>query len=186
MMYNIEVMKVCSKCKTTKEYLEFGNDRSTKSGYSSYCKPCIKLYRKADRKNINRISSEWRKQNKEKCNQYYMNRYNNDPLFKLRVNLRNRLNMALKKNQKTGSAVRDLGCTVEELAKYLESQFYSHPATQQPMTWDNWGRGKNKWNIDHIAEFQNMESTEDLKAINHYSNLRPLWHIDHIAKNKVK
>lgn len=45
--------------------------------------------------------------------------------LKLSNALKVRLNAALKYNLKTGSADRDLGCSVEELKQYLEFKFQS-------------------------------------------------------------
>ena len=53
---------------------------------------------------------------------------------KLKNNLRNRLNQAIKVDQKVGSAVKDLGCSVEEFKKHIESLW------EPGMTWDNWTR----------------------------------------------
>ena len=47
--------------------------------------------------------------------------------------LRGRLSSAIKNNQKAGSAVSDLGCTIDELKSQLESQF------TEGMSWDNHG-----------------------------------------------
>lgn len=46
----------------------------------------------------------------------------NDPLYRLERNLRKRFAIAIKKNYKTGSAVRDLGCTIEEFKTHIESK----------------------------------------------------------------
>lgn len=94
-------------------------------------------------------------------------------------NLRCRLCVALKRNQKKGSAVRDLGCTVKELITYLESQF------QVGMCWDNYGSGNNKWNIDHIMPLSKFDLTkqEQVRIACNYKNLRPLWQIDNIRKS---
>lgn len=101
-----------------------------------------------------------------------------DPQFKLAKNLRARLHAAIKNSQKRGSAVRDLGCTIEELKVYLESKFLPG------MTWENWGKGPDKWNIDHIrplASFDLEDRTQFLVA-NHYTNLQPLWAVDNLKK----
>ena len=78
--------------------------------------------------------------------------------------LRRRLHDALKNNQKRGSAVKDLGCSVQELKKYLESKF------QEGMSWDNWNyKG---WHIDHIkplASFNLTDRNQLLQAC-HYTN----------------
>lgn len=99
---------------------------------------------------------------------------------KLRNNLRSRLNKALKGGYKIGSAIGDLGCTIEELKAHLESQF------QEGMTWDNWS--KDGWHIDHIKPLASFDlaDEEDLKKACHYTNLQPLWAKDNLSKgNKV-
>jgi hypothetical protein len=101
--------------------------------------------------------------------------HNSTPLEKrIKRNLRSRLNKALQGNYKTGSAVRDLGCSIEELKKYLESKF------QDGMTWDNYGQ----WHIDHIRPLCsfNLQDPEELKKVCHYSNLQPLWAKDNLDK----
>ena len=39
------------------------------------------------------------------------------------------------------------------------------------MTWDNYG----EWQIDHIVPLSSGETLEELIALNHYTNLQPLW-----------
>ena len=43
--------------------------------------------------------------------------------YRLKQSLRSRTYHALKNNQKVGSAIDDLGCTVDELKQHLETQF---------------------------------------------------------------
>jgi hypothetical protein len=103
-------------------------------------------------------------------------RYHNDIEFKMRDTLRSRLKHALKNNQKIGSAVRDLGCTIPELKSYLESKFLPG------MSWGNWSL--NGWHIDHIKPLSKFDLTDReqfLKAC-HYSNLQPMWANDNRSK----
>ena len=95
---------------------------------------------------------------------------------KLKVDLRCRLNRALKGNYKAGSAVRDLGCSVEEFKAHLESQFLPG------MSWNNHTIGG--WHIDHIEPLSkfNLSDIEELKQACHYSNLQPLWAKDNLKK----
>ena len=88
--------------------------------------------------------------------------------------LRSRLNSAIKRDQKSGSAVKDLGCTIEELKLYLESQF------EDNMSWDNHG----EWHIDHIKPLASFDLTneEELKKACNYTNLQPLWAKDNLKK----
>lgn len=90
-----------------------------------------------------------------------------NPQVRLSVNLRTRINRAIANNQKAGSAVRDLGCSVADLRKHLETLF------APGMSWENYGR----WHIDHIIPLCHFDLTQKdqfLKAC-HYSNLQPLW-----------
>ena len=77
--------------------------------------------------------------------------------------------------KKAGSAVKDLGCTLEFLEKYIEGQF------QEGMTWDNYG----EWEVDHIVPLAKLDLTnpEDFAKACHYSNLQPLWWQDNLKKS---
>ena len=90
--------------------------------------------------------------------------------------LRQRLCKAIDGNYKAGSAVNDLGCTVEQLKQHLESKF------SPGMSWDNWRI--DGWHIDHIkplASFDLTDRKQFLEACN-YTNLQPLWATDNLRK----
>jgi hypothetical protein len=119
------------------------------------------------------------------CNSKYLKNYNKerrsvDLNFKLKYNLRVRIRTSLKRNYKSGSAVKDLGCSIDEFKIYLESKF------QSGMTWDNWGNRIGQWSIDHINPLSQFDLTkqEDFKNACHYSNLQPLWVKDNLYKNR--
>lgn len=85
---------------------------------------------------------------------------------RLAHSLRNRLRSAIRGNQKGGSAVRDLGCSIPEFRSYIEAQF------QQGWSWEN---RSSIWHIDHIrplAQFDLTDRKQLLLAV-HYTNLRP-------------
>ena len=91
--------------------------------------------------------------------------------------LRSRLRQAINHNYKSGSAVRDLGCTIKQLMAHLEAQFV------QGMTWDNWAY--DGWHIDHIkplASFDLADREQFLQACR-YTNLQPLWAEENLSKN---
>ncbi len=79
----------------------------------------------------------------------------------------------VKKSQKT---LKLLGCTRNELHKYIESKF------KEGMDWTNYGyKG---WHLDHIipiSSFDLNDPREQAKCF-HYTNLQPLWHYDNFAK----
>jgi len=125
---------------------------------------------------------EYYQNNKEKIlfktNAYTKERSKKDINFKLARNLRSRLGCAIKGSFKAGSAVRDLGCSISFLKEYLKSLF------AEGMTWNNWGYGKNKWNIDHIIPLSsfNLTNREQLLKACHYTNLQPLWQSQNLLK----
>ena len=97
---------------------------------------------------------------------------------RLRSRIRSSVKNFVKNGQKAGSAVTDLGCTIEDLKLHLESLF------QEGMSWENWSMYG--WHIDHIiplASF-NLENREDLLKACHYTNLQPLWAKDNLSKGK--
>jgi hypothetical protein len=87
---------------------------------------------------------------------------------------------AIKFGYKSGSAVKDLGCSIEECKKYIESQF------KESMTWENWG--VYGWHLDHKIPLDSFDLTDReqfLKAC-HYTNLQPLWAKENLSKgNKI-
>jgi len=179
------MIKKCNKCLFEKHVDLYPKRKDSNDGYRNTCKSCTNLggkvrYQRDDVKlKEKKKSQKWYKANKElvkiKTKEYKRISRRNLKV-KLKDNLRTRLNSAIKNNYKTGSAVKDLGCSVEELKKYLESKF------QEGMTWTNWSR--TGWHIDHIeplASF-NLSNREELKKACHYTNLQPLWAEDNWAK----
>jgi hypothetical protein len=135
--------------------------------------------------NNKELLKEKRKANYEKDKQKYFARATKykkerakvDPAFRISLSLRARLNTAVRNNYKAGSAISDLGCSVEELKVYLESKF------QPGMSWDNYG--KKGWHIDHIRALANFDLTdrEQVKEACHYTNLQPMWALENILKS---
>lgn len=113
---------------------------------------------------------------KERKQASYSKKYKEDTMFKMKCVLRSRLSIAIKKNYKSGSAVSNLGCSIEQFKKYLESKF------EPGMTWYNWSR--TGWHIDHIKPLSSFDLSdpEELKKACHYSNLQPLWWYDNLSK----
>jgi hypothetical protein len=94
--------------------------------------------------------------------------------YRLANSLRSRLTHAISNNQKSGSAVSDLGCSIAEFKTYLESLFLPG------MSWDNYG----EWHIDHIIPLSkySLSNREELLEACNYKNLQPLWAIDNLKK----
>lgn len=101
--------------------------------------------------------------------------------FNLAHQCRNRIAAAISGRKKFGKLNELVGCSMEDLKAYLQSRF------SDGMSWDNWGRGHNKWNIDHIKPLAafDLSDPEQQKLAFHYTNLQPLWYLDNCAKNSI-
>lgn len=118
----------------------------------------------------------YRELNREQVNQTRREAHQKFPERRLAQNLRVRLVMALKRGTKAGSAIKDLGCSIQELKTYLEAKF------QPGMTWENYG---SDWHLDHIRPLANYDLTDRqvLLQLVHYTNLQPLWAAENIRKS---
>lgn len=120
----------------------------------------------------------WRSANREKVNAYrrghQKRKLATDPRFALELRIRGTINEALKKGgyTKKSKASDILGCTWDEFKVHIERQFLPG------MSWEN----RYRWHIDHIVPLSKASSIEDLLALNHVSNLRPIWSKDNLAK----
>ena len=161
-----------------KAYNKVNKDKisSKQKAYREVNKERQKAYREDNKDTIKAYKKAYNEVNKDKINFYFNNRRKTDIQFKLSHNLRVRLISAIKGNYKVGSAVKDLGCSVEELKSYIESKF------QPGMSWDNWN--KDGWHIDHIKPLASFDLTDRNQLLEacHYTNLQPLWATDNIIK----
>lgn len=122
--------------------------------------------------------SRWAKDHVAKNSAHRKLRYNTDINRRLSCCLRSRLRNALVRGQKSGSAVIDLGCSLEFFREYIESLF------SEGMTWSNWG---DKWQIDHrkpLCWFDLSDREQFLEAC-HWSNLQPLIRSENAAKSRL-
>lgn len=136
-----------------------------------------KAYREVNKDKVKEREKAYRTSNKNKLYEYDMYRYKNNIQRKISCRLRSRLRDVLKSNYKAGSAVKDLGCSIDELKNYLESKF------QPGMTWDNWTT--DGWHIDHIKPLASFDLTDRKQFLEacHYTNLQPLWANDNLIKS---
>lgn len=153
----------------------FQKNKEQKSAYR-------KEYRAKNRKKVNDTQRAYRSANKsrlrERDRKYAVDRYHTNIQARLGNLVRARIKDALGDKRKVGSAVRDLGCTVNELKFYLDGKL------KDGMTWENYGY--HGWHIDHImplAYFDLSDREQFLRAV-HYTNLQPMWAKDNLRKGK--
>lgn len=91
---------------------------------------------------------------------------------------RNVLKNSLKAlgKKKEGRTVDLLGYSVTHLKDHLEKNF------KPGMSWNNYGNGKDKWNIDHKKPVSKFDKNTPANIVNELSNLQPMWALDNIKK----
>lgn len=175
----------------------FRKDKYRSDGLTSRCLVCLnkksleRYYN--NREKCLKDNKKWREENKEKYSQkrkktnkkrrkkireYERLYYANNPSARIAKNLRVRLSNLIKGRIKIGSAIKDCGCSVKELKDYFQSKF------ETGMTWENYGNGEGKWNIDHIIPLSKFDLTnrEDFLKACHYTNLQSMWWYDNLKK----
>ena len=98
-----------------------------------------------------------------------------DPLFALTGRVRSRVrgflrNRGIKKSARTAHL---LGCTYAEFRDHIESKFLPG------MSWEN----RHLWHIDHIVPCKVGKTKEQIEALFHFTNLRPIWGPDNQSKS---
>jgi len=168
---------VCKICKTASDKI-----------YRQTHKKEAKAYKQAHAEIISQQSKKYREEHideeREWNNNYIKTRREVDLQFKLQRNMRPMISKLLTRSVTDATAIKSVGCTKVALITYLESKFYPNPQTGESMTWENRGKGNSKWHVDHINSLVNFDLTnpEEVQRDNHYTNLQPLWALDHRTK----
>ena len=184
-------MKICRVCLVELIVGENWNISCSKT-YNYICKGCSREYIENNKEKVKEYGKEYRENNKEKIkerkkeynakpetkkrnNERHKTRKQTDLNYKMACSLRDRMYKAIRNGQKAGSAVDDLGISIEAFRMYLAEQF------EEDMTWENHGT---LWHIDHIkplCEFDLTDREQFLEAAN-WMNQRPLLAIDNLKK----
>lgn len=71
------------------------------------------------------------------------------------------------------------GCSWLKMREHVQSQF------KPGMTWENHGKGKGKWSLDHIRPIALFDwwTDDGLKLAFAWDNTQPLWNDEHRAKS---
>lgn len=183
--------KICPICKT--KFKPNWNSRKycSKKCYLSQQKNMSKIYRKANKKEIQLYNKNYHKKyykihkielknyrinHRREHRNWERNKKKTDINYRISQNLGVRIYHALKHNVKSNFTKKLIGCSVEKLKKHLEKQFKPN------MNWKNYG----KWHIDHIkpcASFDLSKPKEQRKCFN-YTNLQSLWAEENLKKGK--
>jgi hypothetical protein len=192
----VDTKNICSKCGGDKNVNGFA-----KTGLQ--CLICLrtrqrescKRYKRNNREHVSEYNKKYKQENpqneynaeyfqknkkelQEKRRPYFADRRKNDPQYKLRMTLKNRIQKAVKiagtgKSNKTKEL---LGCSVPFMKDWLSHQF------RDGMTLENHG---SVWHIDHVkpcASFNLLDENEQRECFN-WSNLQPLLCDENLSKN---
>lgn len=129
-------------------------------------------YRKKNASALRESNRQWKVNNRE----YFRRRYRDDVAYRITQLLRGRVYNAIRNKQKAGSAVRDLGCSIDELIAHIERQF------KDGWSWENWG---DAWHLDHIYPIAaaNTADRAQFLAVANWRNLQPLCRVANLKKN---
>lgn len=153
------------------------------TGSNRYCKDdCKKIAADKNTKRLRKLNPERAKISNN--NFYYRHKKEilenrkNDINYVIMNKQRGRVAHAVKHQGtiKVDKTIKLIGCSIDELKKYLEKQF------KPGMTWKNYGIYG--WHIDHIIPccIFNLVEEEQQRICFHYTNLQPLWAKDNLTK----
>jgi len=143
--------------------------------------------------------AKWNSEHRAELNQNRKDRLKDNPLLRKQNRLRIRLSKALKRevelqkrerndknykrNKVGGQKLKDkleleqiLGCTIAEHKEHIESTW------TKEMTWDNYGKGKGQWSIDHPIPVDANWTLNNYKICFWYKNTQAMWQKDNISK----
>lgn len=124
-------------------------------------------------------SSAYQKKNLPRIVSARKERAKTDAVYAVGQRIRSLIRECLKKSgtRKSSRTSEILGCTTEFFKAHIERQF------TKGMVWHNMGQ----WHIDHIRPMSSAKTEAEVIALNHFTNLRPLWASDNFRKsNKME
>ena len=190
-------IKVCITCKVEKDTTDFYFKEKNK--LSSYCKKCFNVRSRERKKGKMELNSDYRKIQSNKRYARMKRRMESDPEYRVRIQngnkkqVKNRLKTdPLYKFRKTLSlSIRNLfkkngyskPCKTSEIFGIGHSEFIQYIETQfkDGMSWGN----RLEWHIDHIVPVSLGNTVDEIKYLNHYTNLRPLWKDENFKKSNL-
>lgn len=109
---------------------------------------------------------------------YKMEKYNTDPIYRENKKISMNICSAIKYGgyKPTSTLVSIIGLEYNEYMRYIESTW------TEGMSWDNYGKTKGCWNIDHIIPKSSATTYEELISRFFFKNSRAMWHSDNVRK----
>lgn len=111
---------------------------------------------------------------RQRMSEYTRKRRKVDSVFALKLRVRALVGIALRSRQihKSQTTESILGCDLESFKLHIERQF------KRGMSWDR----LDEIHIDHIVPLATAKTEDEVIALNHFTNLRPIWAKDNLSK----
>lgn len=180
-LFGFEKLKKCNTCNEIKTIKNFSFYKSY--GFYHECKNCKntrgKKYYHSNKNMISLYYKNYYSRNKKTINEKRKNILNKklktDNLFLIKHRTRQAISdgfFRLKKYKKLKTN-KILGADWNTIKKHIENQFTDN------MSWDNF----DQIHIDHKIPLAAASTEFEVIALNHYTNLQPLWAEDNLKKS---
>jgi hypothetical protein len=160
-----------------KAYYEANKEKISERSKSPAGRAIQKRFRHNNKQVLVERHRQWRENRRNYLRDYKKRRRTEHPHLVLINRVRCRTWWALRnaKARKNNRTLEFLGCTTQELAKWIESQF------TEGMCWEKLG----KIHIDHVMPLAafDLSDPKQQRAAFHYKNLRPMWELDNKRKS---
>lgn len=179
------VTNYCKECKSRDSkdsyYRNWDAAQERSRKYEEKHKEKMNAWRKSPEARAAENERRKKPEYKKKSNENEKRRRKEDKQYQVKKNLRCRLSAAMKSQIgfKRGKSEELLGCSYEVATAYFESKF------TEGMSWDLYGFGEGKFNLEHVVPCTafNLENDIHAKQCFHYTNVIPMWHEDNVAKS---
>jgi len=184
-----------SKAAQDKAYREANKEKISARNKARYeSNPAkAKEYRELNKDSISTAMKNWRQSNRSKIAEYqrlYIDKNRNaimmnktkrqkeriseDPIYAMRIRASQLIRIYLRKGgyTKKSRCHEILGCAWDEFKSHIERQF------TKGMSWERLG----EIHLDHITPMATAKTESDVIALNHFTNLRPMWAKDNMSK----
>jgi len=173
-----------SKDRTARHRAVIGRDALREKDAAYYEANCERIKARArnwsahNRERKRQTNTAWNKANPGAARQhqriYEKRRRERDPIYALGERIGSAIRQSLIKNgyTKKNRVSEILGCSFAEFSAHIERQFL------RGMSWEN----RSDWHIDHIIPISTAKTEDEVIALHHFTNLRPLWAVDNAEK----